>query len=68
MAASNLSRHDRTIRVWKHNALLGAAGMIEACCKRIMQSDTTTRAARGLARDILYLCKPLKAELKTRVD
>lgn len=56
------------MRVWSHNALLGAAGMIESCANRVIRADTTTAGARAVAHMIRELIPALKAELKTRVD
>lgn len=56
------------LRVWKHNSLLGAAGMIKSCALRVLNSDSTTIPAKQCAQEILDLTVHLNRYLKERVD
>lgn len=60
--------HKQRMRQWNHNALLGAAGMIEACARRIEESPTTNERAKYLAASIRLMVPDLKKELKERID
>lgn len=63
-----MANTNKSMRVWSHNALLGAAAMIGSCADRILRSPTATIEAKVIARTIKNCVGPLSTELKTRVD
>lgn len=59
---------DKRRAVWKHNALLGHARMMQVQALDIVNSLTTTPMAKAYANDIYHYALRLAEELKTRVD
>ena len=55
-------------RVWRHNSYLGMAAMMQANCNSMLNSDSTTVAAKSIAQEIHDLIPHLQRELKTRID
>lgn len=58
----------KRLRVWAHNACRGSARFMVVQAHNIANRDSTTQAAKILARRIEELATQLDEELKTRID
>lgn len=63
-----MSNHDKRIRAYTHNALMGHAAMMVSQCNGIMNSSTATEEAKATAAHIQRLALLLREQLKTRKD
>ncbi len=59
---------ERRLRAFKHNAMLGWAGMTITQMQGIQNSPTASDEAKKIAGEIINLSQDLKIHLKTRVD
>lgn len=54
--------------IWRHNSFRGHAKMMQAQCRAIMDSKTTTADAKASAKQIYHLAVNMGLELQTRRD
>ncbi len=56
------------LRRHRHNGHFGSAKMMQAQCRAVLQSDSTTSDAKNIARKILADAERLYDALRVRVD
>lgn len=60
---------ERSRNLWRHNAFIGNACMMQAQARAIGASASTSETAKALAREINRLARELEANLRNeRID